>query len=155
MLPCSSSKQFSWAVVLMDNFIGVATLDLHWKNWEHSFANNFEPQGTTITWIRSVSLKDDDKNIKIIASIISPLVYHLKVSSSFQADSRSDKGESINSFLGDPVSVILQSRPRRGAKPYIMRCHSMGPMSMLRRCVWEQTGAPKTRRFYQEFPDFY
>ena len=85
---------------------------------------------------------------------ISLLVYDSKVLS-FQSDTGSDKDESINSLLGDPVSVILQSRPRRGAKPCIMRCHSMGPMSMLRRCVWEQTCAPKARMFYQEFPDFY
>ena len=142
----------------MDNFIGVATLDLHWKSLEHSFVNNFELQGITITWIRLVSLNDDDKirQILLVDTILylAPFVYYSKVFL-LQPNSGSDKDESINSFLDDPVSVILQSRPRRGAKPYIMRCHSMGPMSMLRRCVWEQTGAPKARRFYQEFPDFY
>ena len=62
----------------------------------------------------------------------------------FQLNSGSDQDLS-NALFGDPVSVILQSRHRRGAKPYIMRCHSLGPMSMLRRCVWEVT-APKYRR---------
>ena len=56
----------------------------------------------------------------------------------FQANSESNTDEPLNPMLEDPVSVILKSRSRRGIKPYIMRCHSLGPMSMLRRCVWER-----------------
>jgi len=61
--------------------------------------------------------------------------------------SDSNEGQYANSLLDDTVSIVLQSRQRRGAKPYIMRCHSLGPMSMLRRCVWE-VSAPKIRRFF-------
>jgi len=55
-----------------------------------------------------------------------------------KANSESNTDEPLNPMLEDPVSVILKSRSRRGIKPYIMRCHSLGPMSMLRRCVWER-----------------